>query len=156
MAGYCEIEDVKVYIGTKVSDADLAAILKDADAQIDAYFSTRGVSLSDRTVARQASIMLTRALVAERFAMTGENPTSYSTGDYSQSGSADFFSLSKGFRAQAFEILHGYLMTATTATTNESTFDVTRSDAVLPDFHLDQTDDPTFYKESVTIDNTES
>ncbi|MFA7695301.1 MAG: hypothetical protein WCX63_07180, partial [Methanoregula sp.] len=95
---YCTPANVKVYVGTTVTDADLTEMIADADRDILAYFTAQGISVNTDT-AKSASILFTRASVAYRFYLTGENPTSYSSGDYSQSGAADQLSLSKELRA---------------------------------------------------------
>ena len=105
---YCTAADVKVYVGTTVSDADLTAMIADADRDILSFFTKQGVAV-DSDTAKTASILLTRAAVAERFYLTGENPTSYSSGDYTQSGAADQLALSKKLSADALKILDEYV-----------------------------------------------
>ena len=141
---YCTPANVKVYVGTTVTDADLTEMIADADRDILAYFTAQGISVNTDT-AKSASILFTRASVAYRFYLTGENPTSYSSGDYSQSGAADQLSLSKELRAEAFRILKEYVGLKRVSATTQT--DVTRSDAVMGDFKLDQSDDPTFFAE---------
>jgi hypothetical protein len=141
---YCTPANVKVYVGTTVTDADLTEMIADADRDILAYFNAQGLSVNADT-AKSASILFTRASVAYRFYLTGENPTSYSSGDYSQSGAADQLSLSKELRAEAFRILKEYVGLKRVSATTQT--DVTRSDAVMGDFKLDQSDDPTFFTE---------
>jgi hypothetical protein len=102
---YCTPANVKVYIGTTVTDADLTEMIADADRDILSYFTKQGIAV-DADAAKSASILLTRAAVAQRFYLTGENPTSYSSGDFSQSGAADQLSLSEKLRAEAFRILN--------------------------------------------------
>jgi hypothetical protein len=102
---YCTPANVKVYVGTTVTDADLTEMIADADRDILAFFTNLGLAI-DTDAAKSASILLTRAAVAQRFYLTGENPTSYSAGDYSQSGAADQLSLSKELTAKALEILN--------------------------------------------------
>jgi hypothetical protein len=105
---YCTAADVKVYVGTTVLDADLTAMIADADRDILSFFTKQGVAV-DSDAAKTASILLTRAAVAERFYLTGENPTSYSSGDYTQSGAADQLALSKKLSADALKILDEYI-----------------------------------------------
>lgn len=102
---YCTPANVKVYVGTTVTDADLTEMIADADRDILAFFTNLGLAV-DTDAAKSASIFLTRAAVAQRFYLTGENPTSYSSGDYSQSGAADQLSLSKELTAKAWEVLN--------------------------------------------------
>ena len=102
---YCTPANVKVYVGTTVTDADLTEMIADADRDILAFFTNLGLAV-DTDAAKSASIFLTRAAVAQRFYLTGENPTSYSSGDYSQSGAADQLSLSKELTAKAGEVLN--------------------------------------------------
>ena len=102
---YCTPGNVKVYVGTTVTDADLTEMIADADRDILAFFTNLGLAV-DTDAAKSASIFLTRAAVAQRFYLTGENPTSYSSGDYSQSGAADQLSLSKELTAKAWEVLN--------------------------------------------------
>jgi hypothetical protein len=144
MTAYCIAADVKVYVGTTVSDADLTAMIVDADRDILAFFTARGIAV-DTNTAKSASILFTRASVAYRFYLTGENPTSYSSGDYSQSGAADQLALSKDLRAEAFRILNEYIRLKTTSLDTKT--DVVRSDAIMDDFKLDQADDPAFFSE---------
>lgn len=141
---YCTAADVKVYVGTTVSDADLTAMIVDTDRDVLAFFTTRGIAV-DTNTAKSASILFTRASVAYRFYLTGENPTSYSSLDYSQSGSADQLALSRDLRAEAFRILNEYVKLKTIP--SDSLTSVTRSDAVMGDFKLDQSDDPIFFSE---------
>jgi hypothetical protein len=141
---YCTPANVKVYVGTTVTDADLTEMIADSDRDILAYFNAQGLSVNADT-AKSASILFTRASVAYRFYLTGENPTSYSSGDYSQSGAADQLSLSEKLRAEAFRILKEYVGLKRVSATTQT--DVTRSDAVMGDFKLDQSDDPTFFTE---------
>ena len=140
---YCTAANVKVYVGTTVSDADLTAMIVDADRDILAYFTARG-SAVDTDVAKTASILLTRAAVAQRFYLTGENPTSYSAGDYSQSGAADQLKLSQELKAEAFRVLNEGIDDTTSYDTESN---VTRSDAVMDDFKLDQSEPPTYFSE---------
>jgi len=140
---YCTAANVKVYVGTTVSDADLTAMIVDADRDILAYFTARGGTV-DTDVAKTASILFTRAAVAQRFYLTGENPTSYSSGDYSQSGAADQLKLSQELKAEAFRVLNESMSDATSYDTEEN---VTRSDAVMDDFKLDQSEPPTYFTE---------
>jgi hypothetical protein len=102
---YCTPENVKVYVGTTVSDADLTEMIADADRDILAFFTNQGVAVDENT-AKSASILFARASVAYRFYLTGENPTSYSSGDFSQSGAADQLALSKELRTEAFRVLN--------------------------------------------------
>jgi len=104
---YCVPADVKVYVGTTVSDADLTAMIADADRDITKYFTTNEITV-DTDTAKSASILLTRAAVAQRFYLTGENPTSYSSGDYSQSGAADQLALAKDLTKEAMKVLDDY------------------------------------------------
>jgi hypothetical protein len=140
---YCTNTDVKVYVGTTVSDADLTAMIADADRDILAYFTAQGIAVNTDT-AKSASILFTRASVAYRFYLTGENPTSYSSGDFSQSGAADQLALSKELRAEAFRILNEYVKLKRVGTTDAQS-SVTRSDAIMGDFKLDQSDDSVFF-----------
>jgi hypothetical protein len=142
---YCTNTDVKVYVGTTVSDADLTAMITDADRDILAYFTAQGITVNTDT-AKSASILFTRASVAYRFYLTGEKPTSWSRGDYSQSGAADQLALSKELRTEAFRILNEYMEFKRIGTTDAQT-SVTRSDAVMGDFKLDQSDNPVFFSE---------
>ena len=141
---YCTPADVKVYVGTVVSDADLTAMIVDADRDILAFFTTRGISV-DTNTAKSASILYTRASVAERFYLTGENPTSYSAGDYSQSGAADQMGLSEKLRAAALKILNDYIND--TAASYDSVDDVRRCDAFMDNFSLDQSSEEVFFTE---------
>ncbi len=81
-----------------------------------------------------------------RFHLTGENPTGYSSGDYQQSGSVDTLGAAKFFEDQAWKVIDDYAasLQGTDETDKE---DVTRCDAVMGDFKLDQSDDPTFFVE---------
>ena len=142
---YCTPANVKVYVGTTVTDADLTEMIADADAEINAFFASRGGKSPDSTTAKQVSILLTRARVAERFHLTGENPTGYSSGDYSQSGSVDQLGQAKSLQDRAYKIMNDEAVRLRTVPQEQA--DVTRSDAVMPDFHLDQSDDPTFFTE---------
>jgi hypothetical protein len=142
--GYCTNTEVKVYVGTVVSDADLTSMIVDVDRIVLAYFTARGIGV-DTTTAKAASILLTRAEVAMRFYITGENPTSYSSGDYSQSGSADQMSLAESLKKEAFRILDEYVKLMDDS--QEEQTDVTRCDAVMPQFQLDQEDVPSFFTE---------
>jgi len=141
---YCVPADVKVYVGTVVSDADLTAMITDSDRDILAFFTTRGISV-DTNTAKSASILYTRASVAERFYLTGENPTSYSAGDYSQSGAADQLALSKELRAKALQVLNDYIND--TAASYDAVEDVRRCDAFMDNFSLDQSDEEVFFTE---------
>jgi len=141
---YCVPADVKVYVGTVVSDADLTAMITDSDRDILAFFTTRGISV-DTNTAKSASILYTRASVAERFYLTGENPTSYSAGDYSQSGAADQMGLSEKLRAAALKILNDYIND--TAASYDSVTDVRRCDAFMGNFSLDQSSEEVFFTE---------
>ena len=141
---YCTPADVKVYVGTVVSDADLTAMIADSDRDILAFFTTRGISV-DTNTAKSASILYTRASVAERFYLTGENPTSYSAGDYSQSGAADQMGLSEKLRAAALKILNDYIND--TAASYDSVTDVRRCDAFMDNFSLDQSSEEVFFTE---------
>jgi len=140
---YCTAANVKVYVGTTVSDADLTAMIVDADRDILAYFTARGGTV-DTDVAKTASILFVRAAVAQRFYLTGENPTSYSAGDYSQSGAADQLKLSQELKAEAFRVLNESVSDSTSYDTESN---VTRSDAVMDEFKLDQSDPPTYFSE---------
>jgi hypothetical protein len=140
---YCTAANVKVYVGNTVSDADLTAMIVDADRDILAYFTARGRTV-DTDVAKTASILFVRAAVAQRFYLTGENPTSYSAGDYSQSGAADQLKLSQELKAEAFRVLNESMSDSTSYDTEAN---VTRSDAVMDDFKLDQSDPPTYFTE---------
>lgn len=137
---YCTNTDVKVYVGTVISDSDLTAMITDADRRVLAFFTSRGVSV-DTDTAKTASILFTRASVAERFYLTGENPTSYSAGDYSQSGAADQLALSKELRLEAARILNEYILLHTN---DPITLDTTRCDAVMGDLKFDQADVPMY------------
>ena len=103
---YCTAADVKVYVGAVVSDADLGFMIADSDSEIGAFFLARGGITPSSAVAKQVSILLTRAKVAERFQLTGENPAGYSSGDYSQSGSADQLGQSKLLLERANKIMN--------------------------------------------------
>jgi len=140
---YCTAANVKVYVGTTVSDADLTAMIVDADRDILAYFTASGETI-DSDVAKSASILLVRAAVAQRFYLTGENPTSYSAGDYSQSGAADQLKLAQDLKAEAFRVMDECFSNDVSYETEES---VTRSDALMDDFKLDQSEQPTFFTE---------
>jgi hypothetical protein len=137
---YCTNTDIKVYVGTTVSDADLTAMITDADRVISAFFASREMTV-DTNTAKTASILLTRAAVAERFYITGENPTSYSSGDFSQSGAADQLALSKELRAEAFRVLNEYILLQNT---DDTDLDRTRCDAVMDDLKFDQNTVPSF------------
>jgi len=142
---YCTAANVKVYTGTTVLDADLTAMISDSDDEINQFFLTRGGLTPSATAAKAASILLTRSRVAERFHNTGENPTAWSSGDYSQSGVADQGSLAISLRNQAFDKLREELGRLQTGyTDSEST---RRSDAIVDDFKLDQGDLPESFQE---------
>jgi len=104
---YCTPANVKVYVGTTVTDADLTEMIADADRDILAFFTNLGLAV-DTDTAKSASILLTRAAVAQRFYLTGENPTSYSSGDYSQSGAADQLALARDLTKEAMKVLDEY------------------------------------------------
>ena len=140
----CTAADVKVYVGTVVSDSDLGAMITDADSEISQFFLTRGGGSPGTAAAKQASILLVRAKVAERFNITGENPTSYTSGDWSQSGVSDHAGSAKELRAQAYQILRDELSRLVSL---PELVDVIRSDAVMNDFKLDQSDHPLFFME---------
>jgi hypothetical protein len=150
---YCTNTDVKVYTGTAISDADLTTMITDADGIIDAFLKARQLTAADAVVAKQASILYVRAAAAERLAFTGEAPTSWSSGDYSQSGATDFLSLSKELTLKAEKVLKDYVGKCR-AGSSES--DVKRSDAVMPEFKLDQTDDPVIYDASLDDEEDDS
>ena len=143
---YCLPADVKVYVGTVVSDADLTAMIADSDSEISAYFLAHGGLTPGSAVSKQASLLLTRARVAERFHLTGENPTGWSRGDYSQSGSVDQLGQAKSLQDRAMKLMAeevGRLQT-TGYTDAEST---RRCDALVDDFKLDQDDIPESFSE---------
>ena len=142
---YCTAADVKVYVGTVVSDADLTAMISDSDGEISAYFLARGGITPVSTVSKQVSIMLTRARIAERFQLTGENPAGYSAGDYSQSGSADQLGQAKMLRDAAEKLMKDEVGRLSSNYTEAA--DITRSDANMEDFKLDQSDPPTYFTE---------
>lgn len=142
---YCTNTDVKVYVGTTVSDADLTAMIIDADAEIDAYFLARGGLTPVSTVSKAASILLTRAKVAERFQVTGENPTGWSRGDYSQSGSVDQLGQAKLLHDAAEKLMRDEVGRLQSNYTDSA--DIGRSDAVVDDFKLDQSDMPETFSE---------
>jgi hypothetical protein len=146
---YCTAADVKVYVGTVVSDADLGAMIVNADQTVLNYFTARGTSV-DTDTAKQASILLVRSMVAERFYLTGENPTSFSHGDYSQSGAADQFGLAKELRTEAFRLVAEYI--AYKRTSPDSQTEVRRSDAVIDDFKLDQAEMPDPFDDYVEVE----
>jgi hypothetical protein len=141
---YSTNTDVKVYVGTIVSDADLTAMIADNDRIILAYFTARGIGV-DSTIAKAASILMTRASVAERLYLTGENPTSYSAGDYSQSGPSDQMSIATEMKRMAYLVLSEFIQSMDKG--EESMIGVTRCDVYMPDFQLDQNDIPTFFTE---------
>jgi len=141
----CTAADVKVYVGTVVSDADLGYMITDADSEIAQYFLTRGGLSPGTAAAKQASILLVRAKVSERFNITGENPTSYESGDWSQSGVSDHAASAKELRAQAYQIMKDEQNRMSVPYTDET--DVKRSDAVMDDFKLDQADIPNYFGE---------
>lgn len=142
---YCTAADVKVYVGTVVSDADLGYMIADSDAEITQYFAARGGYTPTTTAAKIISVFLTRARVAERFNVTGENPTAYSAGDYSQSGVSDHFGAAKYLREQAYARMAEELGRQQTNYTEAS--EITRSDADMKDFRLDQSEPPVFFSE---------
>ena len=144
---YCSAADVKVYTGTVVSDSDLGAMITDADSEISQFFLTRGGLSPGTAAAKQASILLVRGKVAERYALTGENPTSYTSGDWSQSGVSDHSASGKEFRAQAYQILKDELNRLTSPIDTLS--EVKRADAVMDDFKLDQSDLPDYFSEEI-------
>lgn len=135
---YCTAADVKVYVGTVVSDADLGYMIADADSEIGAFFLARGGVTPLSSVAKQASIMLTRARITERFQLTGENPAGYSSGDYSQSGSVDQLGQAKSLQDQAYTLMKAEARRLQSDYTEAS--DIRRSDALVDDFKLDQND----------------
>lgn len=143
---YCTVADVKVYVGTVVSDADLGAMITDADSEIGAFFLARGSVTPGTAAAKQASILLVRAKVAERFNVTGENPTSFSYPDYSQSGVSDHFTSGKDLADRAYQIMRDELNRQDVPYMAQE--DIQRADAVMPDFKLDQSDLPEFYTET--------
>lgn len=140
VTAYCTAADVKVYVGTAVSDADLGAMIADSDDDIDDFFASRGGYTPSTTVAKQVSILLTRARVAERLNLTGEAPTAYSAADYSQSGVSDQMGQSRMLREEANKKMMAEIARLRTSATTQD--DVRRCDAVMSDFKLDQTDDP--------------
>lgn len=142
---YCTNTDVKVYVGTTVSDADLTAMITDADAEINTFFSARGGKSPASATAKQVSILLTRARVAERFQLTGENPAGYSSGDYSQSGSVDQLGQAKSLQERAYKIMNDEVVRLQIIP--QELTNITRSDAVMGDFKLDQSDTPNFFSE---------
>ena len=142
---YCVAADVKVYVGTVVSDADLTAMITDSDSEISAYLAARGGVTPSSGAGKAASVLLTRAKVAERFQMTGENPAGYSCGDYSQSGSVDQLGQAKLLRDAAEKILNDEVNRLNANYTEAA--DITRVDAIMPDFKLDQSDQPSFFTE---------
>jgi len=142
---YCTAADVKVYVGSTVSDADLGYMIADADKKGDQRSARLRISV-DTDTAKQASIFLVRSAVASRFHLTGENPTGFSSGDYSQSGSADTLGAAKYFEEQAWQIISDYAKSLQGAVEDDEA-SITRCDAVMSDFKLDQTDNPSFYVE---------
>lgn len=134
---YSTPADVKVYVGTVVSDADLTAMIADSDSEISAYFTARGATVGS-AVAKQVSVLLTRAKVAERFHLTGENPTAYSSGDYSQSGVSDQLGQARSLQDRAYKLMNDEVRRLQTDYTDSAS--VRRSDAVIDDFKLDQSD----------------
>lgn len=142
---YCTAADVKVYVGTVVADADLTAMIADADSEIGAYFLARGGVTPLSSVAKQASIMLTRARIAERFQLTGENPSGYSSGDYSQSGSVDQLGQAKSLQDRAYKLMADEARRLQSDYTGSA--DIRRCDALVDDFKLDQGDIPESFEE---------
>ena len=142
---YCTAADVKVYVGAVVSDADLGYMIADSDSEIGAFFLARGGITPSSAVAKQVSILLTRAKVAERFQLTGENPAGYSSGDYSQSGSVDQLGQSKLLLERAYKLMADEARRLQTDYTDSAS--VRRSDAVVDDFKLDQSDIPESFSE---------
>lgn len=142
---YCTAADVKVYVGSTVSDADLGYMIADADKKIEKRFARLKIAV-DTDTAKQASILLVRAGVATRFHLTGENPTGYSSGDYQQSGSVDTLGAAKYFEEQAWQVIADYAKSLQ-GTEEDDEASVTRCDAVMDDFKLDQTDNPSFFVE---------
>lgn len=145
MTAYCTAADVKVYIGTAVSDADLGFMIADSDSEISAFFTARGGITPSAAAGKQISILLTRAKVAERFQLTGENPAGYSSGDYSQSGSVDQLGQSKLLLERANKIMNDEVRRLQSDYTDSAS--VRRSDAVVDDFKLDQSDMPETFSE---------
>lgn len=142
---YCTAAQVKVYVGSTVSDADLGYMIADADKRIVKRFAKLQIAV-DTDTAEQASILLVRSAIAMRFHITGENPTGYSSGDYQQSGSVDTLGAAKLFEDQAWQVIADYAKSLQGAEEFDEA-DVTRCDAVMGDFKLDQTDNPTFFVE---------
>ncbi|MDD5048890.1 MAG: hypothetical protein PHH09_08170 [Methanoregulaceae archaeon] len=143
---YCTAANVKVYAGAVVSDADLTAMIADADDEIDQFFLTRGGLTPGSDVTKKASILLVRAEIADRFNLTGENPTSYAYPDYSQSGVSDHAQSAREYRDRAYGLMRDELNRVDTPYMLEE--DIVRSDAVMPDFKLDQSDISTYYAET--------
>jgi len=141
----CTPANVKVYVGSTVTDADLTEMIKDADDEISDFFSARGGLTPSSAVAKQASILLTRAKVAERFHLTGENPAGYSSGDYSQSGSVDQLGQAKSLQEQAYKLLRDEV--GRLQANYKDSASIQRSDAVVDDFKLDQSDMPEMFSE---------
>jgi hypothetical protein len=142
---YCTAANVKVYTGTTVLDADLTAMISDSDDEINQFFVTRGGLTPSSTAAKAASILLTRSKIAERFHNTGENPTAWSSGDYAQSGVADQKGLADSLHSEAEKVMRDELGRLQSGYTDSAS--TRRSDAVVDDFQLAQSDIPESFSE---------
>lgn len=140
---YCLPADVKVYVGTVVSDADLTAMIADADRTIDLVFEAAEITV-DSSCAKAASILLVRSSVAERFYLTGENPTSYTAGDYSQSETANQSALAASLKMEAKAILDKCIRSAETKVSN--LVDFKRSDSTMTGLQLDCGEVPLYWE----------
>jgi hypothetical protein len=105
---YCTIAEVKVYAGSTITDADLLDMITDADRKINLYFKNRRVAV-DPDTATTASVLFVRSAISERFHLTGENPTAYSCGEYSQQGAANQLELANSLKKEAYGIIDDYI-----------------------------------------------
>lgn len=144
---YCTNTEVKVFVGTKVSDADLTAMITLADKEINEYLKRADVTPATCDATNTASIHLTRSYVLERFHLTGEAPVAYNSGDWQQSGSIDTLGAAKYHRDAAFSTLDNYIAQVQTGTVIED--GVLRCDSELIGLTLDNSYIPTFGEEDV-------
>lgn len=139
---YCSYADILAHTSTQLTQTVVEELIADADRKISAMLRAARLTppSSDDTL-RSASILLTKARVITAEVLNGTRANSHSSGGVSESHSYD--RMIDTLEAQGEAHVATYIAEQQAADTQYDEGGE-RADASMPDFHLDQSEVPSF------------